>query len=65
MKVSDQIEVFKKVIEQLEKLDPSMEMVGHIAMPSDGYSGDVDGNIDRLEVDVDPMLGGAIIEVHY
>lgn len=63
MNVAEQIEILKATISQLEQLDPNMTVDGHVAYPSDGYSGDLDGEITKIEVEVEGSC--CYLGVHY
>ena len=68
MKVKDQIEVLKSTIQALEQLNPEADILGHVAYPDGGYSGDVDGEVYNIEVeDFSEEEDGSqfILGVHY
>lgn len=53
MNVKQQIEVLKNCIFELEQCDPKSKVIGHCAYPDNGYSGDLDGEIYRINVEQD------------
>jgi hypothetical protein len=50
MVVSQLIERLNNTVSELNKLDPNLTVEGYIPYPSEGYSGDMEGPITRLEV---------------
>jgi hypothetical protein len=57
VKVKEQIEVLKATIQQLEALDPELQIEGHTAYPDNGYSGDLDKPIHKIDVEYEEEDG--------
>lgn len=61
MNVKDQIDILKKVISSLEELDPETEVAGHVDYPDGCYSGDVSGEIYKIDVEPYTEDGTSVI----
>lgn len=63
MTVADTIKLLEATVAKLKKMDPNIEVVGHVQYPAGGYSGDLDDPI--VELDIEHDEGKVVIGVHY
>lgn len=79
MNVKEQIAVLQAAIDELSKHPAETSICGHVAYPDGGYSGDLSGEIYRLEIESPPddeeleemtaeeaeLYNGIIVGVYY
>jgi hypothetical protein len=54
MNVKEQIAILQSAITQLEQYDPDTNISGHVSYPDGCYSGDLDGDIYKIEIESPP-----------